>query len=340
MHAERTFASGTLIALISVFSLVVRWRQKNAPRELGAIAFIGVCLSVFVVMQGVGGLSVFHGNVLRESIIEISLYSSTIGLFSLISYVFLGSLHIYIKAIMAMLGILICVVILGDSDHRVWALRIFHVGAIVSAVLICVLLISEMRQRSRYKVLLGCAMGIFTLGGLLDVLIIRGVISLPRTIDIIALAFILGLLLIVLRKNLRVSKGGHTADYIADDMTHISRLHVMAIDDSSLQLDLIEAMLAPHLVGYTLCASGNEAIKSFGDHVDVVVCDYHMPDMNGDQVIKELFSRKNTLILIGLTGDNTDQTMSKFSRAGCHEVLVKPVTREELLGAIDRSCFR
>ena len=70
------------------------------------------------------------------------------------------------------------------------------------------------------------------------------------------------------------------------------------------------------------------------DKPDVVLFDYKLPDMDGDEFFKKaaVLSRGTKYILI--TAYHDEATINRFRKMGVNEVILKPIDLEALLKAI------
>jgi len=70
---------------------------------------------------------------------------------------------------------------------------------------------------------------------------------------------------------------------------------------------------------------------------DLVILDYLMPQMKGIELAVWLLTRRSDLPIILVTGYPEVVSLREAERAGIREVLFKPLTRPELLAALDRA---
>ncbi len=87
------------------------------------------------------------------------------------------------------------------------------------------------------------------------------------------------------------------------------------------------------------CSGGTEAagrLKS--THVDVVVTDLWMPEGDGLEFIRKLKAESASVPIIAITGGAPRAPMlssiEQATSAGARKVLLKPVGKDELLGAV------
>lgn len=93
------------------------------------------------------------------------------------------------------------------------------------------------------------------------------------------------------------------------------------------------------LRGYQTCesTSGVEAIKAIrADHdIDVVILDRKMPEMTGEQALRELKTFRPELQVIILTGHASMSSAVETGRLDAYSYLQKPCDLDELVGVID-----
>jgi two-component system chemotaxis response regulator CheY len=98
----------------------------------------------------------------------------------------------------------------------------------------------------------------------------------------------------------------------------------------------IEALGDYHVIE---ASSGFEALRLLPrDHVDLVLTDINMPDINGLELIRYLRSNpnyKNTPVFIVST-EGSDKDIEKGKLLGADEYVVKPFSPEILQGLIHR----
>ena len=105
--------------------------------------------------------------------------------------------------------------------------------------------------------------------------------------------------------------------------------HILIIDDDRAIRDFLRRVMEMkgHLV--STAANGREALATFNDTVELVICDMLMPEMNGAQTIHALKDRSPGLPVIGISGGGTEPARNLLGVAtvvGADRTLAKPFT--------------
>ena len=79
--------------------------------------------------------------------------------------------------------------------------------------------------------------------------------------------------------------------------------------------------------------SGADAVKIVraNDDIDVVILDRKMPDLSGEEVLKEIKKFRPEIQVIMLTGHGTLESAIEGLEAGATDYLVKPVYIDDLI---------
>lgn len=105
-------------------------------------------------------------------------------------------------------------------------------------------------------------------------------------------------------------------------------------DDKNIRL-LTSARLKPHYTILTAC-DGEEAIDLFyKQHIDLIVADIMMPNMDGYELVKTLREYKQNVPVIFLTAKSAFEDKRKGFASGIDDYMTKPVNYEELLWRIE-----
>ena len=113
-----------------------------------------------------------------------------------------------------------------------------------------------------------------------------------------------------------------------------SKKKVLLVDDVKLFLKLEETFFKRTGCEILTAQSGEEAIKKSREQApDLILLDYIMPDMMGDEVIGKLKGDRETssipVIIVSTSSDEKD--VEKCFSAGAVEYVTKPINAQELL---------
>lgn len=114
-------------------------------------------------------------------------------------------------------------------------------------------------------------------------------------------------------------------------------LNVLAVDDDSTNLIVIEKMLRPHGCVVEKSTSGEDAIKKVWNKLpDVILLDVMMPGMDGFEVCKRLKGSQTTRLvpIIIVTALQEKEDRIKGIQAGCDDFISKPIDRLELIARV------
>lgn len=114
---------------------------------------------------------------------------------------------------------------------------------------------------------------------------------------------------------------------------------VLVVDDDEVQQALIEGALGD--TGYELvfATDGRKALElALRVRPDLVLMDVHLPDTDGVELTQTLKAHAGlaSIPVLMLTGDARRETLKKSLGAGAVGFIVKPFTRESLVGKLDR----
>lgn len=113
---------------------------------------------------------------------------------------------------------------------------------------------------------------------------------------------------------------------------------LLIVDDDPVNRLVLSGILNLHKYQVIEASSGQEAIKilSSGTHIDLVILDVMMPQLNGYDTCKKIREQHplHEMPIIFLTAKKVDEDIAKAFAAGGTEILAKPVSKYELLPRI------
>lgn len=118
-------------------------------------------------------------------------------------------------------------------------------------------------------------------------------------------------------------------------MTNEKKITILCIDDSEDVCFSLKALFQTQ--GWnTITAPGvKEGIQAFRQNrPQLVLIDYHMPNINGLEGVKMLHAISNTLPIIVLTIDENQEIANAFLEAGASDFALKPIKAPDIISRI------
>ena len=134
-------------------------------------------------------------------------------------------------------------------------------------------------------------------------------------------------------------------DYIDPEELSISgrdleEIKVLLVDDSETSRRHIRLLLSRMGVEQVVeVASGPQALNEIDrDFFDLIVTDYHMPDMDGKELIEciRTDSKQSSVPILMVSGENDDQRLAAVRQAGVSAICDKPFEPTQIKGLIER----
>ena len=114
---------------------------------------------------------------------------------------------------------------------------------------------------------------------------------------------------------------------------------VLAIDDNLVQLDIFQKILTPKY-DVRPAKSASDAISFLNlNKVDIILLDIEMPNINGFDFlydIRKIPSYMDVPIII-VSGNSGQEFFKQARSSSAFDVLTKPVTKEILIGTIEKA---
>ncbi|MFQ3545317.1 response regulator [Halobacillus rhizosphaerae] len=81
--------------------------------------------------------------------------------------------------------------------------------------------------------------------------------------------------------------------------------------------------------------NGSEGMKKFqADSYDIILVDYHMPEMDGLQTVREIRKQNEYVPILVLTVDERQEVADKFLEEGATDFALKPVKAPDMISRI------
>ena len=111
------------------------------------------------------------------------------------------------------------------------------------------------------------------------------------------------------------------------------QIKVLVAEDSRSMRNFIKSLLQRHLYQVLEAENGVQALAVLQENPDIkiLVTDYHMPEMDGFELVKTIRQSidKSGLVIIGLSGEGQGALSAKFIKNGANDFLPKPFYHEE-----------
>jgi CheY-like chemotaxis protein len=117
-------------------------------------------------------------------------------------------------------------------------------------------------------------------------------------------------------------------------------MKILLVDDTELFLDLGKSYLDRSSFTVTTARSGLEALSAIhSNRPTLVILDLLMPGMDGDEVCLKIKSDPltNTIPIIMVCSDQSPELRERCFAAGCDAYVPKPLKKDELLEAIEKT---
>ncbi|XP_047079637.1 two-component response regulator ORR11-like [Lolium rigidum] len=119
-----------------------------------------------------------------------------------------------------------------------------------------------------------------------------------------------------------------------------SPLHILAVDDSSVDRAVISGILRSSRFRVTAVDSGKRALELLGseNNVSMIITDYWMPEMTGYELLKKVkeSSRLKQIPVVIMSSENVPTRISRCLEEGAEDFLVKPVRRSDVSRVFNR----
>lgn len=129
------------------------------------------------------------------------------------------------------------------------------------------------------------------------------------------------------------------------DMSANGKLRILIVDDVSSMRGLIRDGLSKMFADLSLdeAADGREALEKLQEaSYDLVLCDWIMPEISGDQLLRCIRNspRLKDLPFIMITTKGEKESVMEALQAGANDYVVKPFTAEGLAERIQKTLSR
>ena len=110
------------------------------------------------------------------------------------------------------------------------------------------------------------------------------------------------------------------------DTTGFSQLYILLAEDNQLVAEVTAALLAKVVGRIEIASTGRAALeKVLADPPDLLITDLFMPEMNGDDLVRQIRELGMALPVVGATAAVVGDDVERFHAAGADRVMSKPL---------------
>lgn len=124
---------------------------------------------------------------------------------------------------------------------------------------------------------------------------------------------------------------------LSDDAIAPAVIQVLVVDDHVILAEEVNSYLstAPDIEVVGVAANAAQALQRLRHHqVDVVVLDYRLPDVTGDELARMMLAQWPALRIVMVTANGDDSVAAAAIAAGCHGFLPKGRSGAVLMKAV------
>jgi diguanylate cyclase (GGDEF)-like protein len=118
-------------------------------------------------------------------------------------------------------------------------------------------------------------------------------------------------------------------------------IKALAVDDSSTARKYLADLLRLYQFQVLEASDGEKALAAISDEPDIklVVTDFHMPNMDGFELIRRVREKKgrDEMAIIGVSSAGGNMLSAKFIKIGANDFITKPFLREEFFCRITQN---
>ncbi|MCX6286147.1 MAG: response regulator [Bacteroidetes bacterium] len=111
---------------------------------------------------------------------------------------------------------------------------------------------------------------------------------------------------------------------------------ILIVEDEPDNYDLLNIILGRLKINILHAWDGKEAMQIFSEHaeIDMVLMDFKLPDMPGQEVTRKMLNLRSDVPVIATTAYAMSGDREKAIQAGCTGYLAKPIRSEELIAIL------
>ena len=117
----------------------------------------------------------------------------------------------------------------------------------------------------------------------------------------------------------------------------MSDLKILVVDDDENMLNMLKNFFLINKYECETASNGLEALEIIkNDHIDIVITDMRMPEMDGIELLKVIRKKFEDISAVIMTGFAEEYTQTEALNLGAEGYITKPFRNKELLLILDR----
>jgi len=122
------------------------------------------------------------------------------------------------------------------------------------------------------------------------------------------------------------------------NLSNLQNNKVLVVEDDEMSYLYLSQLLSIARVKFVREKTGAGAILQFRNNpdFDVILMDFQLPDMDGQQVTTEIRKMNLQVPIIAQTASRSVPDLDSMMDAGCNSILIKPFSMEELFNEISK----
>jgi DNA-binding response OmpR family regulator len=115
-------------------------------------------------------------------------------------------------------------------------------------------------------------------------------------------------------------------------------IRILVVDDDDVSLGIIKKVLTSHGFETTCFDSAEDALSEYDPGLyDLILSDYFMPIMTGDEFLKNIRKRDDETPFVFLTANTDVKIAIELVKSGADDHIVKPIVAEELVFRVNKN---
>ncbi|MCX7904140.1 MAG: response regulator [Caloramator sp.] len=131
---------------------------------------------------------------------------------------------------------------------------------------------------------------------------------------------------------IRAKQEGGSKILTSKQIAEYNKKRLLIVDDDRIILSILSKRYKNKGYDCLTAQNGEEALKVFNDNkdIDLIISDFYMPGMNGDEFVKEIRKLNKNVKIIVLSGHKSESHVQRALNAGADEYVTKPFSPVEL----------